>query len=1062
MPQTLKIRTRARRVCEALFTPQILSSLATGSGLTLAAMSWLATYGLGLSVALATVIAFCGGVTLARFVGTQQIASHVPSWSRWLAVTCWLGLMPVWITIGNIGPSWLTVSQLQSITIQVMAILPAAICLIGLPAFLVVFAITQFSASHTYRCSWSLLFGALLTSAIWESLVPGSYLLWSNVIVLLCASGWNLTISDSPNHTTTNHATNSAAKQPQSLAFPESLWLLLLPALMVGLWATMSMIIRPWTLLTTTILGGQFLILASSVLAGYGLSGTHRPGSRIRNLTPAVWLMLPFLAAMGLVLQEERVTRWLMIISAEWSNVFQQQAIRLSILGSYPLVIGLSTGIWFRRVASHSQSSQGLPLGALWLAVFSFATTRLFLNAGVTASSLLFWFSLCSVVVAASQFFIRDANRARFQHRRNQILAVALGVCSIAAMIRLPLQTGQLPSKVLFHASAWTQFRSGVPWESLPYLDDGRHIESIFSDDGLHTTYNYRGLETSIRRNGIPQGYVSLDYRVMPQFPTDVLMAVLPSVMHGNASKVAICRWGCGVTVSSSLDFPIESIHCFDAEPALVDATYGQQTENPWAGLNPVTDSRVTLYDVRPELALRSEGPNYDVIVSNPMRSATVESVSEMTAEYYLSAAQRLAPNGLFCQRFQHYDHGPSAWADVLSTLNSVFPHVMAIEMLPGETLFVAGMSETLVRNEELVARLQKPQIRRVLARFGWDWGHVLNLPAVTSEKTGDLLAVVSSEVQSIQSPMMFQKHCVDAMRWANKWDEKTEALSPYKTRLVSLAGDEGQTAEVKRRMEEVGAQQQQMANLVDLPWAYRAKLKEFLTVKPRSKVRQVKGEKPRQEMHPVDKRRVEYLETLSDAHQTKPASADLIADLNKFAAPYDPLVSYFLHHEAAELYARNPGLDPDAEFHHRLKTIYFGDVRDKSVRNVIGALQLLLEHEELIADEQTRFDQMHGLLQFLLNRWQLRRGYRPRNTDEGLVDVRESLKVAERTLKELDELAAVTSYGEDQWQIRRDYLEIHLVGPLRAYRGHLIPHHQQKSLDSAPIAEESSEVLGN
>src|SRR6056297_2009024 len=102
MSQTLTIRMRARRMCAALFTPQIISSLATGSGLTLAAMSWLATYGLGLSVALATVIAFCGGVTLARFVGTQQIASHIPSWSRWLAVTCWLGLMPVWITIGNI------------------------------------------------------------------------------------------------------------------------------------------------------------------------------------------------------------------------------------------------------------------------------------------------------------------------------------------------------------------------------------------------------------------------------------------------------------------------------------------------------------------------------------------------------------------------------------------------------------------------------------------------------------------------------------------------------------------------------------------------------------------------------------------------------------------------------------------------------------------------------------------------------------------------------------------------------------------------------------------------
>lgn len=1051
MLQSHKLRSRVLRGLEAAFTPRTVCCLATGGSLTLAAMSWLATYGLGLSIALATILAGCSGLTLAFWAGGQRWSSQIPGWSRWLAITSWLGLMPVWISVGNVSPSWLSTNELQSITFQILAVLPAAICLIGLPAFLVTFALSGNSTSQSYRGVWSLLLGSLITMATWESLIPGAYLLWAYVIVLLSASGWNLAVSGSS--TTTFSTPNQPAKSKRT---DQTLWLILFPALMVGLWAVMSMIIRPWTLITTTILGGQFLLLVIAALLSYGLSGTqHRLSFRLRQLSPTVWLLLPILASISLVLQEERVTQWMMTISAELPNPFQQQSIRLMILGSYPFLMGISTGIWFRKIETRSVSARSRKIGAIWLAAFCFAATRIALHSGVSAASILLGFGVIAVVVASFQTFLLLAKSTGVQRRQQVLTTVILGTCTLLGSIQLPSQTGQLPSKLLFHASAWTQFRSGVPWDSLPYIDDARQIESVSSDDGLYTAYNYRGLETSIRRNGIPQGYVSLDYRVMPQFPTDVLMAVLPSVIHGQASNIAICRWGCGVTVSSSLDFPIESIDCFDAEPELVDLTYGRQTENPWAGLNPLSDSRVTLYDVSPELALRSTGREYDVIVSSPMRSATVESVSEMTAEFYRCAANRLATDGLFCQRFQHYDHGPSAWADVLSTLETVFPHVVAIEMLPGETLFVAGASETLVNNQDLVTRLQKPQIRRVLARFGWDWGHLLNLPTVTADKTGDLLASVSTEIQSIQTPMMFQKHRSDAMRWANKWEEKTEALSPFKSRLVSMAGEEGQTAEVKRRMEEVGVQQKEMAELVDLPWAYRAKLKEFLTIKPRSKVRQVKGEKPRQEMHPVDKRRVDYLQTLSDAHQTKPVSAEAISKLNNFSAPYDPLVSYFLHHEAAELYARNPELDPSAEFHHRLKTIYFGDVRDKSVRNVIGALNLLLEHEELVNDDQTRFDQMHGLVQFLLNRWQLRRGYSPRNTDEGLVDVRESLKVAQKALQELDRLVASTAYGEEEWQFRREYLEVHLVNPLRAYRGHLIPHHQQKSLNSAATDQE-------
>ena len=1050
MSQSMEIVRRSARRFSSLITPHSLCCLITGSGLTLATNSWIALYGVGLSVGLAAVIALCTGLSAVFWALRSPKIPQAPQWACWLAVTSWLGLLPLCVNLGNVGTHWFTTSQMDSVTLQVIGLLPAAFGLLGLPSLLVAYAIFQQPTTQATRSCWLLFAGVVLSFTIFLPLVPAKYLLWSTTVLLLGSAGWSLQ-STGPD---TFQRVSAKINSPLTLSDHIQFWLT--PVLIAGLWACMTLITRPWALLNSTIFAGQPLILVGSVLLAFSLSGTRRVGGVLRNCPPILWVLITCLSATALVLREETLTLWMLQLASNWSNSFFQQSARLFILGVFPALAGLTLGMWLRRYHSTLSTNRATPtISVLWTAPGGWLATRLLLQTGVPATTLLLTLGIAVAACAAFVLMIGRRSERQSGFRFPVVLTYGTLAAVLVTSLLLPSQTGTLPAKLLFNSSAWNQYRRGVPWESLPYLDDGRLTHSIQTDQNLYTVFNYRGLETSIRRNGIPQGYLSLDYRIMPQFPTDVLMAVLPTVIHGDVSNVAICRWGCGVTVSSTLDFPVQKIDCFDADPALVHATYGAQTENPWAGLNPVSDSRVTLQTVSPELALRARGKMYDVIISSPMRSATVEGATEMTTDFYESAAKRLAPNGLFCQRFQHYDHGPAAWADVLKTLQSVFPQVIAVEMLPGETLFLAGATDKLQKNNELAERLQKPQIRRVLARFGWDWGHVLQLPTVTADKTSDLLAAVSGQTQSAISPQLLFSHSQDSLRWANKWDEKTEALSAYRSRLTSLAGENGQTADIKRRIEEITTQQKNMADLVDLPWAYRSKLKEFLSTKPRSELRQVKGEKPRQEMHPIDKRRVEYLQSLSDAHQTKPGSAELIGELNQFSEPYDPLISYFLHHEAAELYSRNPGLAPQEELYHRLKTVYFGDVRDKSVRNVIGAMNLILDRESLIPDDQQRFDQLHGLVQFLLNRWQLRKGYSPRNVDEGLIDVRESLQVAERTLDELESLAAVTAYGSENWEKRQDYIELHLVKPLRAYRGHLIPHHKQKASSSDDSEEE-------
>jgi hypothetical protein len=259
--------------------------------------------------------------------------------------------------------------------------------------------------------------------------------------------------------------------------------------------------------------------------------------------------------------------------------------------------------------------------------------------------------------------------------------------------------------------------------------------------------------------------------------------------------------------------------------------------------------------------------------------------------------------------------------------------------------------------------------------------------------------------------------------------------------------------------MEELGSQRFAMTKVTDKPWAYRASIKELLQTKPRSILIQTKGEKPRNEMHPVDELRVDYLKALSRAYREKIPSAEKIHELTKFIEPYDPLISFFLHYEAAELYSRNPELDPRAEYLHLLNTIFFADMQDRSIHNVIRAIELVHQHPEIVESDRSRFDQLHGLVQTLMNRWHLRQGDSPDSTDQGLLDIDDSLEAADAGIDDLRTLAEASGYGTEAWLKRERVLEQMLVRPLRSYRGKLLPYHEKSLRQKTRTSEKEPQV---
>jgi hypothetical protein len=242
------------------------------------------------------------------------------------------------------------------------------------------------------------------------------------------------------------------------------------------------------------------------------------------------------------------------------------------------------------------------------------------------------------------------------------------------------------------------------------------------------------------------------------------------------------------------------------------------------------------------------------------------------------------------------------------------------------------------------------------------------------------------------------------------------------------------------RRLRELADQRGLMAGRPDEYWLYRKTARRQIIDHPRTLIQPVAGELPQQGIHPQDRQRMNYFRALDRALQTMdPLDIDRVS---AFAEPYDPLISYFLHKEVAELYARSEPPDPAAELRHRLHAEYFTAAGDKSVRNVARALELLAEHPEAMPDPQERWDHLDAMLQTMKQRWAARIAYQPLSAGVILNDIDRSLVAIAAALSAMDELSGEVTIPAEDWSCRRLFVEKTVARPLRSYRRQIMPHH--------------------
>jgi hypothetical protein len=278
--------------------------------------------------------------------------------------------------------------------------------------------------------------------------------------------------------------------------------------------------------------------------------------------------------------------------------------------------------------------------------------------------------------------------------------------------------------------------------------------------------------------------------------------------------------------------------------------------------------------------------------------------------------------------------------------------------------------------------------------------------------------------------------------------------LNPHAGRIAEWSNAEGNDPEFLRRLSDVLLQRELMTTYPDQPWAYRKSVHAELLKHPHTVIAEATDGFDRQ-LHPVDKRRLNYFSALGHATQARRPTLEALHELEDFAEPYDPVLTYFVHHELASLYARTASPDPTAQLRHRLYTVYYGDARDRSIRDVVEALQLIAANPQSFTATE-RWDHMNSLLQFLKLRWNNRGLSKPQSVRIILNDVDRTIAAADSTFAEMEKIRPDVGISEKEWLARREVIERTLIRPLRAYQSELVPDYLKEMQPPVTAAKQA------
>lgn len=202
----------------------------------------------------------------------------------------------------------------------------------------------------------------------------------------------------------------------------------------------------------------------------------------------------------------------------------------------------------------------------------------------------------------------------------------------------------------------------------------------VYYHDGLSTTVTVErwGRHYALKNNG------KVDASNGDDMPTQITVSAYPMLMHQQGPEgldVAVIGFGSGVTVGTTLSFPVHSVDVIELERSIPEAARFFEDVNlleyqldhfPFVQMD-----RLTIINDDGRNYLASTDRSYDIIISEPS-NPWITGVSDLfTVDHFRIAKRRLRPGGVYCQWVQLYEMSPENIKTIFRTFSEVYQNVV-------------------------------------------------------------------------------------------------------------------------------------------------------------------------------------------------------------------------------------------------------------------------------------------------------------------------------------------------------------------------------------------------
>jgi predicted membrane-bound spermidine synthase len=224
----------------------------------------------------------------------------------------------------------------------------------------------------------------------------------------------------------------------------------------------------------------------------------------------------------------------------------------------------------------------------------------------------------------------------------------------------------------------------------------------IFYRDGVTTTVTVERWSLGDRTHYALKNNGKVDASNGDDMPTQVLVSAYPLLLHRRGPEnldVAIVGWSSGMTVGTTLQFPVRHIDVIELERATIDAsrffTDVNHLEYNLRQFPFVSAPRLTVFNNDGRNYLGATHKRYDVIISEPSNPWITGVSNLFTVDHFRAASQALAPGGIYLQWVQLYEMSPNNIKTIYRTFAEVFPYVrvFAADAYSSDTIVLGSFS---------------------------------------------------------------------------------------------------------------------------------------------------------------------------------------------------------------------------------------------------------------------------------------------------------------------------------------------------------------------------------